>query len=155
MNTFKFSAAFAACLSVVACDPAEEAPTETRELELTTVVDVEVAPTFIRNETAYSAGDVSYDPTTAVLTYEWDLATEQRRLVFPARVDGEDLEVLLIDAPPGGQIELGDGTIALPALYHDEECITDLTFYQPATPAAPKLPKFKITTTIRGRPQGG
>jgi hypothetical protein len=92
-----------------------------------------------------------------VLMYQWNraLAEQQRRLVFPEVVDGHTLAVAVVRAPREGEATVSNGAILLPPLYQGEEMIADLTFHEPAAEAKPKLPKFKITITIRGRPQGG
>jgi hypothetical protein len=121
------------------------------------IVEVSITPSFILHDREYSENSVSYDPSTAVLMYQWNraLAEQQRRLVFPEVVDGHSLEVMVTRVPRDGEVVVQDGAILMPPLYHGEEYVAELTFYEPPTPAKPKLPKIKITTTIRGRPQGG
>lgn len=121
------------------------------------IVEVPVSPTFVLNESEYNVDGVSYDPATNVLIVQWDrnLAQQQRRLVFPAVVGGHAIEVAILRAPREGVAEVRAATVALPALYHGEDCDADLTFFEPDPPSpAAKLPKFKITVTIRGRPKG-
>jgi hypothetical protein len=122
------------------------------------VVEVSVTPSFILHDREYSESSVSYDPSTAVLMYQWNraLAGQQRALVFPSIVEGHALEVIVARAPRDAEASVrDDGSIVLPALYQGEEFVADLTFSEPSSATGLKLPKFKVTTTIRGRPQGG
>jgi hypothetical protein len=121
------------------------------------VVEVPVTPSFILQDIEYSADGISYDPATAVLMYQWDrkLAEQPRRLVFPAIVDDCTVEVEITRAPRDGRAEVRDGSILLPALYQGEECVGDIAFFPTESQAGPKLPKFKVTSTIRARPKGG
>lgn len=121
------------------------------------IVEVPLNPSFILQDVEYGAGGISYDPSTAVLMIQWDraLAAEARRLVFPAVVDDSPLEVTLVQPTRGASVELREGSIALPALFQGEEYEVDLAFYPPPAEAAPRLPKFKIRSSIRARPTGG
>lgn len=62
---------------------------------------------------------------------------------------------VVLRAPPSASIELRAGSIAQPPLVQREECTADLAFCPQSAEGAPRTPKFKITTTLRGRPTGG
>lgn len=120
------------------------------------IVEVLVPPTFILHDNEYSDGTISYDPATAVLMVQWDraLATQARRVVFPAVVEDLAVEVVIM-SPSTSAVELRADSIALPPLVQGEQCTAEIAFLPASTEGTARIPKFKITTTIRGRPTGG